>query len=100
MDENRLKELKERAERATKAAAQIEILKNATPHLFGATLKFRSDKGEDVLDEITLKQVIEIGRLELIRQHEATLESLLADPVPKPKMEPQVSFYAKPRDEF
>lgn len=85
MDEQKLKELTERADNAKAIAADIAALKKAsrfTPNV----LKLKSHGGfdaEDLLPHLLLCQLFDLGKAKLIAQKEAELLAIL-EPVPQP----------------
>jgi hypothetical protein len=76
MNEERLKKLKERANQAVKVAAEIINLQKASPFGCYVDLLFRQEN-KDVWPDELLKDVIEAGRLALLKQKETLLESLV-----------------------
>ena len=89
MDEQKLKELTERADNAKAIAADIAALKKAsrfTPNV----LKLKAHGGfdaEDLLPHLLLCQLFDLGKAKLIEQKEAELLAIL-EPVPTFEVQP------------
>jgi hypothetical protein len=83
MNQQRLDKLKQRADRATKLAEDIAVLREADPYRHGARLTFTDfSTGTHYLEPNSdfLKKAVAEGRLALLEKMEAELESLLTDP--------------------
>lgn len=79
MNQERLSKLKERADQAVKIAAEIETLGKASPWQQSTDIRFRRyGTSADILNDDLLKKCIDKGRLALIAENEALLESLIA----------------------
>ena len=83
MNDERLQTLQARAKQATETAAMLELLKGADPHKAGACVSF-TWRGEtaELFKESTLKDIIGLGRLEMMKTLEAQLEALLGNSQP------------------
>ena len=79
MNKERLQKLRERAEQAVKVAETIKALEDADPYNYkNSDQRYRDNNGNTLLDIDLLKKTIAAGRLALIAENEALLESLLA----------------------
>lgn len=88
-----VEQLKARAERAVKLAAEIQSLQNATAGLITARMKLENSRNEAYLADLLLQEVVRDGLAAVIRNKEASLALSLSSQIP---LRPQENNLAGP----
>lgn len=73
----RLEKLRERAKRAEALIAKLDKLKDANPYKYGISVEMTESGRGRVLDADLLKEVFARGRLEIQKDSERELESIV-----------------------
>lgn len=90
MNDEKLKALTARATLAQATAEEIAQLKEASRYTDCLRFTLRNDRYKNVLPDVLLNQIFDIGKAELIRQKESLLSDLLGESPQHPCADPHI----------